>query len=74
VRKQSQAEQDAAFQRFAYRMELLIQRNRRRISRRTVEGGCVVLQPERFKRRASARVGDAASPDSCSRLVTSTNT
>jgi hypothetical protein len=35
----------------AYRIELLIQRKRRSVSRRVVEGGCVVLEPERFKRK-----------------------
>jgi hypothetical protein len=52
MQNRSQAEQDAAYHRLAYRLELLIQRKRRSISRQTVEGGCVVLQPERFKRGA----------------------
>lgn len=49
----TQAQQNAAYHRLAYRIELLIQRKRRTISRRVLKGGCVLLQPERFKRRTA---------------------
>ena len=49
-RKRTQAEQDAAYHRLAYRIELLIQKRRRSIARRVVDGGCVVLQPALFCR------------------------
>jgi hypothetical protein len=54
MRNTSRAEQSAAYHRLAYRIELLIQRRRRTVSRRIVDGGCVVLEPERFKPGKSA--------------------
>ena len=51
MRQRSKAEQDAAYHRLAYRIELLIQKKRRSISRQVLDCGCVVIQPEIFKRR-----------------------
>jgi hypothetical protein len=51
MHQRPQAEHSAAYHRLAYRIELLIQRKRRSVSRRIVDGGCVVLEPERFKWR-----------------------
>ena len=48
-RKRTKAEEDAAYHRLAYRIELLIQRQKRKISRHVIEGGCVVLQPAIFR-------------------------
>ena len=48
-RKRTQAEEDAAYHRLAYRIELLIQRQKRKISRQVIDGGCVVLQPAPFR-------------------------
>ena len=47
--KRTKAEEDAAYHRLAYRIELLIQRHKRKISRQVIDGGCVVLQPAQFR-------------------------
>ena len=58
-RKRTKAEEDAAYHRLAYRIELLIQRRKRKISRQVIDGGCVVLQPALF-----CLLRESSNPDS----------
>lgn len=44
----SQAEQDARYERLAYVIEKMIERNRSKFYRRKLDGGCVLLQPGNY--------------------------
>jgi hypothetical protein len=65
-RKRTQAEEDAAYHRLAYRIELLIQRQKRKITRRVIDGGCLVLQPASFRLPRENALRDS-DPDSAPR-------
>ena len=62
-RKRTKAEEDAAYHRLAYRIERLIQRQKRKISRQVIDGGCVVLQPALFSVLRESPLRDS-DPDS----------
>jgi hypothetical protein len=62
-RKRTQAEEDAAYHRLAYRIELLIQRQKRKISPQVIDGGCVVLRPGPFRLLRESPLGNS-DPDS----------
>ena len=52
-RQLSQAEQDARYERLAYVIMKMIERNRNKFYRRKVDGGCVLLQPGNYWGRRS---------------------
>jgi hypothetical protein len=52
-RQLSQAEQDARYERLAYVIKKIIERNRNKFYRRKVDGGCVLLQPGNYWGRRS---------------------
>ena len=52
-RRLGQSEQDARYERLGYAIEKLIERNRNKFYRRTLDGGCVLLQPGNYWGRRS---------------------
>jgi hypothetical protein len=52
-RQLSQAEQETRYERLAYAIEKMIERNRKKIYRRHLDGGCVLLQPGNYWGRRS---------------------
>ena len=52
-RQLSEAEEDARYERLAYVIEKMIERNRTKFYRRDLDGGCVLLQPGNYWGRRS---------------------